>query len=85
MIGKTFQDYIKIRLAILGFRAVAPASIIYLATSIVKGKQFGSIWFVSYALVEATFYLLVYILRHRRLQKVKSVKHSQLCIDIDIV
>ena len=72
MIGKSIQDYIQIRAAILGFRVVAPISLIYLAASVAQGKLFGSTWLALYAMVEAAFYLVVYVPRQRRMQKVNS-------------
>lgn len=72
MIGKGIQDYIQIRAAILGFRAVAPASLLYLGASFAKKQWIGSKWLALYAIVEAAFYLLVYVPRHRRMQQVSS-------------
>lgn len=71
MIGKGIQDYIQIRAAIFGFRLITPASLLYLAASLYKKKFLLSSWLGSYALVEAAFYLLVYLPRNYRMQKVR--------------
>lgn len=71
MIGKGFKDYVMIRSVIFGLRAMAPASLIYLAVSIYSLKFILSTWLGVYALAEATFYLFVYIPRQYLMQKVR--------------
>jgi hypothetical protein len=73
MLGKSPVEYILIRAAILGFRLVAPTSLLYIASSFSQGKFLISNWLGPFALAEAAFYLLVYLPRHYRLQKVSVV------------
>ena len=70
MIGKGRKDYILIRTTIFGFRLIAPASLLYLAASFHQKKFLVSTWLGLYAFVEAAFYLLVYLPRNHRIQKV---------------
>ncbi|KIM88219.1 hypothetical protein PILCRDRAFT_814122 [Piloderma croceum F 1598] len=69
MTGKWSRDYILIRMAILGFRLIAPASHLYLAASFHRQKFLISPWFGFYALAEAAFYLFVYLPRNHEIQK----------------
>lgn len=71
MIGKGIKDYVLIRAAIIGFRVVAPASLLYLAASVGYRTVFFSDWLAAYASIEAAFYLLVYLPRNHRMQKVR--------------
>jgi hypothetical protein len=70
MIGKGVTDYILIRTAISGFRLILPISLIYLAVSFHRNKFPVSTWFGLYAILEAAFYLLVYLPRSCYIQKV---------------
>lgn len=72
MIGKGIQDYIQIRAAIIGFRAVVPVSLLYLATCFYKKKILLSEWLAGYAVLESAFYFLVYLPRNRSMQKVRT-------------
>ncbi|KAH7921054.1 hypothetical protein BV22DRAFT_756505 [Leucogyrophana mollusca] len=71
MIGKTIPEYIFIRFSILGLRLIAPASLIYLGYELYLHNFRLSMtsWLDVYALLEAFFYVCVYIPRHRYLQK----------------
>src|SRR6266404_1157999 len=71
MIGQTRLEYIFIRLSILVLRLIAPLSIVYLAASWSAGIFLWSPLFGVYALIEALFYLLVYLPRHSLLQRVR--------------
>ena len=71
MIGQTWPEYVFIRLSIFGLRLVAPLSIVYLAASWSVGTFFWSPLFGVYALIEALFYLLVYLPRQYRFQRVR--------------
>jgi len=73
MIGKTWPEYVFIRLSIFGLRLVAPLSITYLAASWSAGTFLWSPIVGVYALIEAPFFLLVYLPRRRRLQR--DAKH----------
>lgn len=72
MIGTSKLEYIFIRLAIGVLRLVAPASLAYLAASLLLGRfpcKLGVI-----ALAESSFYLLVYLPRRIRLQQARVVQ-----------
>jgi hypothetical protein len=71
MIGRTWSEYVFIRLSIFGLRLVAPLSITYLAASWSAGTFLWSPIVGAYALIEAPFFLLVYLPRQRRLQRVR--------------
>jgi hypothetical protein len=70
MIGKGVKDYILIRMVISGFRLIAPISFLYLAVSFYRNKFPVSTWLGLYAILEAAFYLLVYLPRSHHIQKV---------------
>ena len=76
MIGTTLAELVFIRIAITLLRLVAPLSLIYLAAECYG----GTLYFpplTLYALLEVTFFALVYLPRKRRLQKV-SILHTRL-------
>lgn len=73
MIGKSWPNYIGIRLSITGLILVAPASIVYIAASALRGNFLISPWIGIVAVSEAAFYLLVYLPRRKFLQKVRHV------------
>jgi hypothetical protein len=70
MIGNSLVDYINIRLSITLLRLIAPTSIVYLVLSFFRPKYFV-IPIGVVAAAEASFYLLVYLPRRRRLQVVR--------------
>ena len=70
MIGNSLVDYIIIRLSITLLRLIAPTSIGYLVLSFFRPKYFV-IPIGVVAAAEASFYLLVYLPRRRRLQVVR--------------
>ena len=70
MIGHSIPEYIFIRICIAGLRLVAPLSILYVVTSLYVGRWLFTRWLGYYAVVEALFYLLVYLPRDRYLQRV---------------
>lgn len=72
MIGHSLPEYIFIRISIWGLRLIAPLSIIHVALSWYQGFWLISPWIGYYALVEAAFFLLVYLPRSIHLQKVSS-------------
>ena len=72
MIGHSLPEYIFIRSCIFGLRLVAPLSITYVAASWYSGQWVWSGPLKYYVLLEAAFYLFVYIPRHRYMQKVAS-------------
>jgi pimeloyl-ACP methyl ester carboxylesterase len=69
MIGQSWPEYVFIRLSITGLRLVAPLSIIYLSASWSVGTFLWSPFLGAYALIEAPFFLLVYLPRYYRLQR----------------
>lgn len=71
MIGQTWPEYAFIRLSITGLRLVAPLSTVYLAASWTAGSFLWSPILGVYALIEAPFYLFVYLPRYYRLQRVR--------------
>ncbi|KAF8259394.1 Alpha/Beta hydrolase protein [Lactarius quietus] len=73
MIGQTWPEYIFIRASIFGLRLVAPLSIVYLAASWRAHTFLWSPVLGVYALIEAPFFLLVYLPRQYRLQR--DAKH----------
>ena len=86
MIGKGLKDYIIIRTAIFGLRLIAPASLVYLASSIYRSKFLFSAWLGSYAIAEAVFYLCVYLPRKHLMQKVsKSRSKLQVLLYSDAI
>ena len=84
MIGKGKKDYIMIRTAISGLRLIAPASLVYLAASLFRRKFLLSAWLGSYALVEAAFYLFVYLPRNHLMQKVSLISHYSASSNPDV-
>lgn len=72
MIGQSWPAYVFIRIAILAFRLIAPLSIIYLAASYHVNAFLWSPFLGVYAIIEAAFYLLVYLPRSFYLQRVRS-------------
>lgn len=69
MIGNSLLDYISIRLSITFLRLIAPTSIGYLVFCFFR-PQYFVIPLGVVAIVEASFYLLVYRPRRSRLQAV---------------
>ncbi|KAI0073954.1 alpha/beta-hydrolase [Panus rudis PR-1116 ss-1] len=69
MIGHSFPEYVFINISILCLRLVAPLSIVYLTASIYLKQWVHSRWLGYYAIIEAAFYLLVYLPRSYLLQK----------------
>jgi hypothetical protein len=78
MIGKATWDYILIQTAIVGFRLIAPAGLLYLAASFHRQKFLISPWLGFYALAEAAFYLFVYLPRNYQIQKVTLILYPTL-------
>jgi hypothetical protein len=74
MIGQSWPEYVFIRLSITGLRLVAPLSIIYLSASWSVGTFLWSPFLGAYALIEAPFFLLVYLPRYYRLQRVRILR-----------
>lgn len=72
MIGHSLPELVFIRTCILGLRLIAPLSIAHVAASLWRGHWIVSRWLGYYAIVEAVFYLCVYMPRSRHLQKVSS-------------
>lgn len=70
MIGHSLPEYIFIRTSIFALRLIAPLSIAYLCASWYSGSWVYSRWLGYYAVVEATFYLGVYLPRSYLLQQV---------------
>ncbi|KAI0341006.1 alpha/beta-hydrolase [Trametopsis cervina] len=68
MIGHSLPEYVFIRLCITGLRLIALLSIVYLCASWYLGDWLCSRWLGYYALVEAVFYLGVYLPRSHLLQ-----------------
>jgi hypothetical protein len=77
MIGNSLVNYITIRVSITLLRLIAPTSIVYLTLSFFRPKYFV-VPIGVVAVAEASFYLLVYLPRRRRLQVVRlfSLKHA---------
>ncbi|KAI0784914.1 hypothetical protein C8Q75DRAFT_776751 [Abortiporus biennis] len=69
MIGNSLPEYIFIRASIYGLRLVAPFSILYLIASFYYREWLFSHWLGIYCLIEAAFYILVYLPRTVLLQK----------------
>jgi hypothetical protein len=70
MIGHSWPEYVFIRIAILALRLIAPLSIIYLAACYHAAAFLWSPVLGVYALVEAAFFLFVYLPRSFYLQQV---------------
>lgn len=70
MIGTTLADYVLIRTSITGLRLVAPLSAVYLAEEYWRGTLDLVSPLTLYALLEVSFFSLVYLPRKRLLQKV---------------
>jgi hypothetical protein len=71
MIGQTWPEYVLIRLSVSALRLVAPLSTVYLAASWSAGTFLWSPLLGLYALTESSFFLLVYLPRRSRLQRVR--------------
>jgi hypothetical protein len=71
MIGQTWPKYVFIRLSIFGLRLVAPLLILYLAVSWSASTFLWLPLLGVYALIEALFFLLVYLPRNYSLQRVR--------------
>jgi hypothetical protein len=71
MIGHSWPEYVFIRIAILALRLIAPLSIVYLAASYRASAFLWSPCIGVYALVEAAFFLFVYLPRSFHLQQVR--------------
>ncbi|KAF8490445.1 hypothetical protein F5888DRAFT_1808101 [Russula emetica] len=69
MIGNSWPEYVFIRISILALRLIAPFSIIYLAASYHTAAFLWSPFIGAFALVEAAFYLFVYLPRSFYLQQ----------------
>ena len=74
MIGDNWPAYVFIRIAILAFRLIAPLSITYLAASYRAGSFLWSPFVGVYAIVEAVFFLFVYVPRSFYLQEVSFIE-----------
>ncbi len=70
MIGRSFPEYVFIRISVFALRLITPASVIYLATCWYTRFWPISPWLAVYPAAEVAFYLLVYLPRTRLLQKV---------------
>jgi hypothetical protein len=70
MIGNSWPEYVLIRISLLALRLIAPLSIIYLALSFHASAFLWSPFLGVYAIVEAAFYLFVYLPRSFYLQRV---------------
>lgn len=70
MISNSLRAYCGIQASIIGLRSVTPLSVVFLATSAWFGRFPISKWLGVYASIEVLFYLLVYLPRKSRLQKV---------------
>ncbi len=73
MIGDSWPEYVLIRISILALRLIAPLSIFYLAASYHASAFLWSPFLGAYALVEAAFYLFVYLPRSYYLQQVRCL------------
>ncbi|KAI0083186.1 hypothetical protein BDY19DRAFT_998779 [Irpex rosettiformis] len=69
MIGHSLSEYVFIRICIFALRLIAPLSILHLFASWYRGEWVYSRYLGYYAVVEATFYLGVYLPRCRLLQQ----------------
>lgn len=69
MIGHSWPEYVFIRLSVSALRLVAPLSIVYLGASWSAGTFLWSPLFGAYAVIESSFFLLVYLPRRFRLQR----------------
>ncbi|OCH92258.1 alpha/beta-hydrolase [Obba rivulosa] len=69
MIGHSIPEYIFIRISIWSLQAVVPLSVAYTIASWYTGRFLYSPWLGGYALLEAAFYVLVYLPRRFLLQK----------------
>ena len=78
MIGRSYPEYIFIRICIFGLRLIAPLSIAYVVASWYSGNWLFHTYLGYYALLEAAFYLCVYLPRSWHLQKVS------IFVDMDI-
>lgn len=72
MIGKSLPEYIFIRICIFFLRLVAPASLFYISLCLYT-RKFVLWWALPFAILEAGFFLFVYLPRKKRLQKVQAV------------
>jgi hypothetical protein len=70
MIGNSWPEYVFIRFSIIALRLIAPLSIIYLVASYHAAAFLWSPFLGAYALLEAAFYLFVYLPRSFYLQQV---------------
>jgi hypothetical protein len=70
MIGNSWPEYVFIRFSIIALRLIAPLSIIYLAASYHAAAFLWSPFLGAYVLLEAAFYLFVYLPRSFYLQQV---------------
>jgi hypothetical protein len=70
MIGHSRPEYVFIRIAILALRLIAPLSIFYLVVSYRAAAFLWSPFLGVYAVVEAAFFLNVYLPRRFYLQQV---------------
>ncbi len=71
MIGQTLQEYVFVRLSILALRLVMPLSFIYFAVSWNTGTFLSSPILGVYTTLETLFFLVVYLPRRSRLQRVR--------------
>ncbi|KAI9511086.1 hypothetical protein F5148DRAFT_1274424 [Russula earlei] len=69
MIGNSWPEYLFIRIAIFALRLIAPLSLIHLAASYHAGAFLLSPFLGAYALLEAAFFLFVYLPRSYYLQR----------------
>jgi hypothetical protein len=71
MIGQTWPEYVLIRISILALRLIAPLSIVYLAASYYHDTFLWSPILGIYTLIEAAFFLFVYLPRRFSMQRVR--------------
>ncbi|KZM27463.1 uncharacterized protein EKO05_0010732 [Ascochyta rabiei] len=77
MIGTSIPQYIFIRLCIFALRSITPLSIFYVSFSLAEQPtSAGGRWLLAWSVVEAAFWLFVYIPRKRALQA--SAQHPPL-------
>ena len=69
MIGTSIPAYIFIRLCILALRLITPLSIFYVSFSLAEHPtSAGGRFLLTWSIIEAAFWLLIYIPRKRELQ-----------------
>lgn len=77
MLGSSIPEYIFIRLCILALRLITPLSIFYVSFSLAEHPtSAGGRFLLTWSIIEAAFWLFVYIPRKRALQT--SAQHPPL-------